>query len=105
MPWAGWCFSYFTLLPVLAAGENVEYPLLQFRELGAAERRERVRGALARLSLRDREIVLLKFHGQLSNVELARALGISESNAGSRLHRALERLRSACLELDREEVA
>jgi RNA polymerase sigma-70 factor, ECF subfamily len=69
------------------------------------ERRERVRGALAKLSLRDREIVLLKFHGQLSNVELARALGISESNVGSRLHRALERLRSACLELDREEVA
>lgn len=69
------------------------------------ERRERVRVALTKLSLRDREIVLLKFHGQLSNVELARALGISESNAGSRLHRALERLRSACLELDREEVA
>ena len=74
-------------------------------EIEHVERRERVRGALVKLSLRDREIVLLKFHGQLSNVELARALGISESNAGSRLHRALERLRSACLELDREEVA
>jgi DNA-directed RNA polymerase specialized sigma24 family protein len=49
--------------------------------------------------------VLLKFHGQLSNSELARVLDISESNAGTRLHRALARLREQCLELDREEVA
>jgi RNA polymerase sigma-70 factor (ECF subfamily) len=49
--------------------------------------------------------VLLKFHGQLSNSELARALGISESNAGTRLHRALTRLRENCVGLDREEVA
>lgn len=64
-----------------------------------------VRAALAALPLREREIVLLKFHGQLSNGELARALGISESNAGTRLHRALMRLRERCAELDREEVA
>lgn len=69
------------------------------------ERRATVRDALAALPLRDREIVLLKFHGQLSNAELARALGISESNAGTRLHRALTRLRELCSEVDREEVA
>ena len=40
--------------------------------------------------------MLLKFHGQLSNAELARALGISESNAGTRLHRALSALRARC---------
>ena len=44
-------------------------------------------------------------HGQLSNSELARALGISESNAGTRLHRALTRLREHCAEAGREEVA
>jgi RNA polymerase sigma-70 factor, ECF subfamily len=69
------------------------------------ERRATVRDALARLPLREREIVLLKFHGQLSNGELARALGISESNAGTRLHRALIRLREHCLQIDRQEVA
>ena len=53
----------------------------------------------------DRELVLLKFHGQLSNSELARALGISESNAGTRLHRALTRLREHCARDGREEVA
>jgi RNA polymerase sigma-70 factor (ECF subfamily) len=69
------------------------------------ERRAMVVDALASLSLRERELVLLKFHGQLSNSELARALGISESNAGTRLHRALTRLREYCAEPGREEVA
>ncbi len=69
------------------------------------ERRMTVRDALATLPLREREVVLLKFHGQLSNGELARALGISESNAGTRLHRALTQLRERCRQLDRQEVA
>ena len=61
------------------------------------ERRESVREALAALPPRDREVLLLKFHGQLSNGELAQALGISESNAGTRLSRALARLRDSPL--------
>lgn len=69
------------------------------------ERRATVLDALASLPLRERELVLLKFHGQLSNSELARTLGISESNAGTRLHRALTRLREHCAEAGREEVA
>jgi RNA polymerase sigma factor (sigma-70 family) len=69
------------------------------------EQRATVRQALASLSLRERELVALKFHGQLSNAELARVLAISESNAGTRLHRALAHLREQCLELDRQEVA
>src|SRR5580700_6085163 len=68
-----------------------------------AERRASVLDALASLPLRERELVLLKFHGQLSNGELARALGISESNAGTRLHRALARLREGCLQAERQE--
>jgi RNA polymerase sigma-70 factor (ECF subfamily) len=68
-------------------------------------RRETVRRALSHLDTREREVVLLKFHGQLSNGELARVLGISESNAGTRLHRALARLREICEATDREEVA
>jgi len=69
------------------------------------ERRAAVRAGLAALPLREREIVLLKFHGQLPNVELARVLGISESNAGTRLHRALAHLRECCDEASRQEVA
>jgi RNA polymerase sigma-70 factor, ECF subfamily len=66
-------------------------------------RRASVRDALAALPLREREVVLLKFHGQLSNSELAKALDVSESNAGTRLHRALTRLREQCDGLEREE--
>ena len=59
-------------------------------------RREVVRAALATLDPRERDLVALKFSGGLSNAEIARVLRISESNAGSRLHRTIEKLREAC---------
>jgi RNA polymerase sigma-70 factor (ECF subfamily) len=59
----------------------------------AVARRVAVRAALARLAPRDRELIMLKFHAQLTNAELARVLSTSETNAGTRLHRALGRLR------------
>lgn len=37
----GFIFQTFNLFPVLSAEENVEYPLLQFKELNAQARRER----------------------------------------------------------------
>lgn len=75
------------------------------RAIEHVERRATVHAALLALPLREREVVLLKFHGQLTNGELARVLQISESNAGTRVHRALASLRRACAGLDREEVA
>lgn len=38
----GFIFQTFNLFSVLSAEENIEYPLLQFKELRAAERRERI---------------------------------------------------------------
>jgi RNA polymerase sigma-70 factor (ECF subfamily) len=59
-------------------------------------RRTAVAAALAALVPRERELIALKFHGGLSNAELARVLGISESNAGTLLYRTREKLRRAC---------
>jgi RNA polymerase sigma-70 factor (ECF subfamily) len=58
-------------------------------------RRTAIRAALATLSARDREVIALKFHGGLSNSELAKVLGVSESNAGTILHRSVQKLRRA----------
>jgi RNA polymerase sigma factor (sigma-70 family) len=61
-----------------------------------AFRRASVREALARLTARERDLVALKFHAGLTNSELARVLGTSETNAGTMLHRTIQKLRKAC---------
>lgn len=61
-----------------------------------ALRRTAVQAALAQLTAREREIVALKFHAGMTNGEIARVLGVSESNAGTMLYRVVEKLRKAC---------
>lgn len=63
-----------------------------------ALRRTAVRSALGKLPARDRELVALKFHAGLTNAELARVLGVSESAVGTRVYRVVEKLRKACNE-------
>ncbi len=65
-------------------------------EADGALRRTAVAAALDRLAPRERELVALKFHAGLSNAEIARVLGVSESNAGTLLHRTIAKLRKAC---------
>jgi len=61
----------------------------------AALRRAAVRAALAQVGPRERELIALKFHAGLDNAEIAAVLGISVSNAGTQLHRAMTKLREA----------
>ncbi len=61
-----------------------------------ALRRTAVASALARLPARERELIALKFHAGLSNRELARVLGVSETAAGTLLYRTMGKLRKAC---------
>jgi RNA polymerase sigma-70 factor (ECF subfamily) len=61
----------------------------------AALRRAAVRAALSRVGPRERELIALKFHAGLDNAEIAAVLGISVSNAGTQLHRAMTKLREA----------
>lgn len=76
--------------------EPVAETLAEHDEGEEARRRATVRRALTTLSTRERELVALKFHAGLSNAELAGVLGVSESNAGTMLHRTITKLRKAC---------
>lgn len=72
----GFIFQTFNLLPVLSAEENVEYPLLQRKDITKSERRERVRHFLNIVGL---EIFARHRPNQLSGgqrqrVAIARAL-------------------------------
>jgi putative ABC transport system ATP-binding protein len=72
----GFIFQTFNLLPVLSAEENVEYPLLQFKDISKSERRERVQHFLNIVGLekftkhRPNELS----GGQRQRVAIARAL-------------------------------
>jgi RNA polymerase sigma factor (sigma-70 family) len=55
--------------------------------------RTMLREALDSLGGRDRELLALKFFAGLSNAEIASVIGTSETNAGTRIHRVIERLR------------
>jgi RNA polymerase sigma-70 factor (ECF subfamily) len=61
----------------------------------AREDHERLRGALERLSERDRSVIAYRYLLELSEAETAEALGVRPGTVKSRLSRALERLRSA----------
>jgi RNA polymerase sigma-70 factor (ECF subfamily) len=65
-----------------------------------ALRRAALRAAIAALVPRERELVALKFFAGLTNSEIATVIGISETNAGTRLHRVVEKLRRACDEAE-----
>src|SRR6185312_5612117 len=63
----------------------------------AATRHElegRFQAAIDRLDEQDREVIAMRHFEQLSNQEVAQALGLSEPAAGMRYLRALRRLRA-----------
>ncbi len=61
-----------------------------------SERRLALSAALATLEGHERELIALKFFAGLSNAEISAVIGVSESNAGTKLHRAVTKLREAC---------
>src|SRR5258706_7634664 len=72
----GFIFQTFNLLPVLSAEENVEYPLLQLKDITKNERRERVRHFLNIVGLESfgRHRPNQLSGGQRQRVAIARAL-------------------------------
>jgi RNA polymerase sigma-70 factor (ECF subfamily) len=66
----------------------------------AAVDRTVLRQALASLSGRERELIALKFFAGLTNAEIATVIRTSETNAGTKLHRVIQKLRRTLDEAD-----
>jgi RNA polymerase sigma-70 factor (ECF subfamily) len=72
---------------VPAADVTPEQRLLQHSEA------ERLAALLETLPARQRELIAMKYGAGMTNRAIARATGLSESNVGTTLHRAVESLR------------
>jgi RNA polymerase sigma factor (sigma-70 family) len=57
------------------------------------EKWQTLRKCLAGLASNEREIITLKFSSQMTNRQIARIMGLSDSNVGVILYRAIRRLR------------
>mgnify|MGYP002399731273 CR=1 FL=1 len=66
---------------------------LPLEEMAERELHIRLQGALERLSEEQRDLVSMKFFLGLRNLEIAEATGLTPSNVGVKLHRALRELR------------
>jgi len=66
--------------------------------LQAASRQEAVRVALLRLSLEDRQVIVLRYDEEMDFATIATVTGLTEGSVRSRLSRALDRLRESLKE-------
>ncbi|MBO4365067.1 MAG: RNA polymerase sigma factor [Eggerthellaceae bacterium] len=71
-----------------------DYPALD-------EKQAEVARLLSFLSPDDREIIFLKYHEDMKNVEIARLLGMNPATVATRIRRALQTMRSQVKETNR----
>jgi RNA polymerase sigma-70 factor (ECF subfamily) len=64
------------------------------------EEQEKLRECITRLPAEEQEIIALKFGSGLNNRQIARTMGLSESNVGTRLYRAVRKLRDSFREAE-----
>lgn len=64
-------------------------------ELERKDERERLHACLSQLPAEEQEIIGLKFGAELNNRQIGGILGLSESNVGTRLYRAIRKLRDS----------
>ena len=76
---------------VAALPSPAQTPEEQAADRSDAQRLEQL---LKRLTPRERELIAFKYGADLTNRAIARATGLSESNVGTILHRAMTTLRS-----------
>ena len=79
------------------AGQFIDKEVTPASAAVRAELQRRLQDAVARLEDDDREVVLMRHFEQMSNQEVAAALGLTEAAASMRHLRAVRRLRAALL--------
>lgn len=67
-----------------------------------SEERRQVKALVGQLPAEDQEIISLKFGSGLNNRQIAKTLGLSESNVGTRLYRAVRKLRDSFPEAEND---
>jgi len=69
-----------------------------FETLSARQDTAVLTSALEMLTARERDLITLKFYSEMTNREIADVSGLSESNIGTILYRAMGKLRQAFVE-------
>jgi len=90
---------------VTSLDEAIETPardLSPGEQLERKEEREILRMSLSKLSEEEQEIIRLKFGAEFNNRQIAAMLGLSESNVGVRLFRAIRKMRDSFQESGNE---
>jgi len=64
-------------------------------EASREEERQRLQVCMAGLPQQEQEIISLKFGAELTNRQISKMLGLSESNVGTKLYRAVRKLRES----------
>ncbi len=82
-------------LPEFSNSDNIEADYIQ------NETRKEIFRILRCLDERQRSIVTLKFYGKLSGREIGNLLGLSESNVGTILNRAMKKLKNLIEQCDK----
>jgi len=82
-------------VPIDEATSRSSAGLSPEEELERKEEQERLQLCLAELSQEEREVIRLKFGAELNNRQIAKILGLSETNVGTKLYRAVKKLRNS----------
>lgn len=72
------------------------------QQASEAQRHDRVRGAVMRMAVNDRTVLMLRHFSDLSYQEIAGVLDVDEKTVKSRLFEARQRLRSVLADLNRK---
>ena len=98
--------SYFRLYHIRNffsfTGKEETFPLAEEKpldKLGQEEDIKQLYTALAVLNAKERDLISLKFFSSLNNREIAAATSLSESNVGTLLYRAMQKLRTVLEDL------